>query len=90
MTINQLQQVYHLLRDQYPLILTSTLQVDDGFTEDMPIIIGQHHGAVFWLYLYDGEFIFSYEVPGQAFHDHCHPRSVCEAADMVAAFMNTR
>lgn len=90
MTLDDLVQVYNCLYKQYPIRFTSTLQVDDGFTEDMPIIVGQHAGIAFWLYLYEGEFVFSYEVPGQTHHDHCHPLAVSEAVQRIISFMEAR
>lgn len=87
MCSDNLKRIYSLLRDRYPLILTNTFAVDDGFTEDVPIIVGQNASAAFWLYEYGDDLIFSYEVPGQPDHDHAHPQNVEETVQAVIDFM---
>ena len=57
---NELQQVFYQLKNQFPVVLTNAFSVDDGFTEDFPIIVGRNSSAAFWLYDDGGEFVFSY------------------------------
>lgn len=82
----RLQLVYDALKDTYPLVLTNTFALEDGFTEDMPVIVGRNRNRSFWLYDYD-DFVFSVEVPGQQYHDHWHPWNVKAAIDDVIEFM---
>lgn len=89
MDADNLKHIYDLLRNRYPLILTNAFAVDDGFTEDVPIIVGKNASAAFWLYEYDGDLVFSYEVPGQPYHDHAHPQSVEETVQAVIDFMQS-
>ena len=85
---NELQQVFYQLKNQFPVVLTNAFSVDDGFTEDFPIIVSRNSSAAFWLYDDGGEFVFSYEVPGISYHNHGHPQSVEEAVAAVMDFMN--
>ena len=79
--------IYDRLRGRFPVTLTTALAVDDGFTEDVPIIVGQSGMSDFWLYLYDDELVLSYGIPGQAHRDHGHPQSADEAVRWVTNFM---
>lgn len=88
MSQSPLQQVFRLLNHRCPVTLTNAFSVDDGFTEDFPIIVGRNSSAAFWLYDDGGEFVFSYEVPGTSYHNHGHPQSVEEAVAAVVDFMN--
>jgi hypothetical protein len=85
-----LQAIWAQVRPLYPLTLTTTRQVDDGFTIDVPVITGHNGRASFWLYDDGGELVFSAEVPGQAYHDHWHPQRVSEAVEAISAFMTAR
>lgn len=86
---SELQQIYDQLKDRYPLTFTNTFALDDGFTADLPIIVGRNAAAAFWLYD-DGILVFSVEVPGKKHHDHWHPQSVEEAVQAVIDFMEGR
>ena len=79
--------IYDRLRGRFPVTLTTAFAVDDGFTEDVPIIVGQSGMSDFWLYLYDDELVLSYGIPGQAHRDHGHPHRADEAVRWVTNFM---
>ena len=50
--------VYEQLKDKYPLLMTTTSELDEGFTVDCPIIVGKAHGQIIELYEDGGDFIF--------------------------------
>ena len=64
--MNDIEIIYEAVRDKYDLVLTNSLELDDGFTWNVPIIVGQTSIGRFWLYA-DGdvlepqglEFVFS-------------------------------
>lgn len=86
-TTDDLMAVYDQLKDRYPLVLTNTFALDDGFEEDMPIICGEACGRKFWLYEHGGDFVFSAEIPGKDYHNHWHPEDVETAVEDVTEFM---
>lgn len=85
-----LQLVYDMLKDKYPLELTNTYALDDGFTEDIPIIVGRHDGQV--LYLYDDGAMLVLDVLDEARTKgtHWHPLDEKMAAEDIAEFMEGR
>lgn len=87
MHTDALALIYDQLRERFPLTLTHAFAVDDGFTEDMLILVGQSGTTDFWLYLYDDELVLSYEIPGRTQRDHGHPQSIEEAVRWVVNFM---
>lgn len=90
MANSSIARIYEHLRSQYPLTLTTTLAVDDGFTIDAPILVGRGSSRSFWLYDDGGDFVFSVEVPGQPWRDHWHPQTIKEAVQAVVDFMEGR
>lgn len=90
LTTVDLIAVYDRLKDRYPLELTNTFAVDDGFTEDMPIIVGRHHGQVLWLYEYGGDFVLDIMDAAHTRGTHWHPQEVDDAVEDVAEFMEGR
>lgn len=82
--------VFDRLKDRYPLELTNTFAVDDGFTEDLPIIVGHHHGQTLWLYEYGGDFVLDVLDEAMTQGTHWHPQEVEEAAADIAEFMEGR
>lgn len=90
MQTDLLTLIFNRLRERFPVTLTTAFAVDDGFTEDLPILVGQTGTSDFWLYLYDDELVLSYGVPGQAHRDHSHPQSAAEAVRWLTDLMETR
>lgn len=79
-----LRYIYDQLKDKYPLSFTNTFALDEGFTEDIPIICGKTCGKTFWLYWDDSDFVFSYETPGRKYHGH--PQDTAEAIALIENF----
>ena len=48
--MNIIEDVYNSLKDKYKLILTNTMALNEGFTIDTPVIVGQNENDKFWLY----------------------------------------
>ena len=46
LTSDDLLSVYNQLKDKYPLLMTHTTAVDDGFEGDWPILVGKAHGQI--------------------------------------------
>lgn len=61
------------------------IRIGGGFSADFPIVRGKANKREFWIYEYDGEFVFSVEVPGKEYHDHWHPQSVEDAVNDVVS-----
>lgn len=79
-----LRYIYNQLKDKYPLTFTSTFALDEGFTEDMPIICGKTGDKTFRLYWDDPDFVFSYETPERK--NHGHPQDTSEAIALIESF----
>lgn len=86
-TADDVIKVYEQLKDRYGLVLTSTSELDEGFTTDCPIIVGKAHGQIVELYEYGGEFILDVMDSKQTKGTHWHPNDVEGAADDIAEFM---
>jgi hypothetical protein len=78
--------VYDLLKDKYPLTLTTTTDLNEGFTIDSALIIGKAHGQIMELYQ-DGAFVMDVMDEAQTQGTHWHPSDIEEAANDIAAFM---
>ena len=86
-TEKELLAVYERLKDQYGIVLTTTFAADDGFTVDFPIIVGQDHGQIMWLYAYEDTFIMDVMDAEKTKGTHWHPRTVEDAALDLTEFM---
>ena len=86
-TVDDVREVYERLKDRYDLILTTTFALDEGFTSDCPIIVGQAHGHIIELYE-DGEiFVMDVIDIDQTKCTHWHPDDVDSAVDDIVEFM---
>lgn len=81
---DDLRYIYDQLKDKYPLTFTNTFALDEGFTEDIPIICGKAVDRTFRLYWDDSDFVFSYEMPGRK--NHGHPQDTAEAIAFIESF----
>ena len=79
--------VYEQLKDKYPLLMTTTSELDEGFTVDCPIIVGKAHGKIIELYEYGGDFILDVMDAEQTKGTHWHPNDVEGAIDDIVEFM---
>lgn len=89
-TVDDLLAVYEQLKDRYDLILTNTFSLDEGFTEDCPIIVGKAHGQLIELYTDGGMFILDIMDTEQTQGTHWHPNDVAAAVDDIVEFMEGR
>ncbi len=88
LTVDDLLQVYEQLKERYPLVLTNTYALDEGFTIDCPIIVGHAHGQIIELYEYDGLFVMDVIDAAHTKGTHWHPNDVESAIDDIKAFMD--
>lgn len=82
-----LLRLYDLLKSDYPLKLTHAFEVDDGFSEDFPLLYGKHENSDFWLYDYCSEWVFSYSIDDASYRGHTHPQDLDEAKEYICDFM---
>lgn len=87
LTYDKLNAVYEQLKKRYPLTLTHSFAVDDGFSVDCPLLMGQSHGRVLWLYEDCGEFVLDVMNAEKTVGTHWHPSSVSDAVDAIVEFM---
>ena len=85
-----LQAVHQLLEGRYPVELTNTLSLDDGFAIDVPVISVRHHGHI--LYLNNDGILAIFDVHNEAntMGNHWHPTDENDAANDIADFMEGR
>jgi len=86
-TVDDVIEVYEQLKDRYDLILTTTSALDEGFTVDCPIIVGEAHGQIIELYEDGGDFVMDVMNAEQTKGTHWHPNDVEGAVDYIVEFM---
>ena len=86
-TVDVVREVYERLKDRYDLILTTTFALDEGFTIDCPIIVGQAHGHMIQLYEDDEIFVMDVIDIDHTKGTHWHPYNVDRAVDDIVEFM---
>ena len=72
--------------DRYDLTLTTSMAADDGFTINVPLLMGQAHDRVFWLYDDGDMLIFDVMNAEETCGTHFHP-SEEDAAEEIINFM---
>ena len=87
-TTNDIIEIYEQLKDKYELILTTTSQLNEGFTVDCPIIVGKAHNQIIELYAYSGDFVMDVMDENQTKGTHWHPIDVANAIEDIIEFMN--
>ena len=86
-TVDDVLKVYEQLKDRYDLLLTTTSELDEGFTVDCPIIVGKAHGQIIELYEDGGDFILDVMDVDQTKGTHWHPYNVESAVKDITEFM---
>ena len=89
-TENDVIKVYQCLKDKYILSLTSTFSLDDGYTIDTPIIVGEAHRQEIRLYACEGIFVLDVLNNDHTAGTHWHPQDTSAAANDIADFMSGR
>lgn len=87
-TDDDLKAVYEQLKSQYELTLTNTFALDEGFTVDCPILVGQAHGQIIELYVDDDMFVLDVMDAEKTKGTHWHPYNVSSAAGDIVEFMD--
>ena len=80
--------VFEQLKDRYPLVLTNTMALDEGFTIDCPILVGKAHGQVIELYSDGDMFVLDVMDEAQTKGTHWHPCDVESAIEYIQEFMD--
>lgn len=80
--------VYEQLKDKYPLVMTTTSALNEGFSIDCPILVGKAHEQIIELYAYERDFGLDVMDAAQTKGTHWHPIDMESAAEDVADFMD--
>jgi hypothetical protein len=93
MIMNDIELIYEKIKDEYDLILTNSLDLDDGFSWDVPVITGESGLGKFYLYADRNtknpkgeQFVFSLAWQEK----HWHPQTIDDAICDIRAFMSGR
>ena len=88
LTADDVLTVYTLRKDKYPLMMTTTGTLNEGFTVDCPILVGKAHGQIIELYEDYGIFVLYVMDEAQTKGTHRHPYDVESAARAITEFMD--
>ena len=80
-------QVYNQLKEKYSIKLTNTVDLNDGFSIDCPIIVAEAHKRILYLYEYGGDFVLDVMNAEKTKGCHWHPFDVESAENDITAFM---
>ena len=87
MTDKNVLEVYAQLKDRYDLILTTTSALDEGFTINCPILVGNAHEQIIELYSDGYLFVMDVMDKTQTKGTHWHPNDVDSAVEDIVEFM---
>jgi len=87
MNINDIEKVYEQLKDRYDLVLTTTSALNEGFTIDCPILVGQAHEQIIELYEYEEILVMDVMDIAQTKGTHWHPFDIESAVEDIIEFM---
>lgn len=79
--------VYDQLKGKYDLVLTTTAALDEGFTIDVPVIVGRAHGKIVQLYNDGCDFVLDVMDAAKTKGIHWHPCDVSSAVEDIVEFM---
>jgi hypothetical protein len=85
-----LNYIYRQLKDRYELVLTNTFALNDGYTDDHPVLCGSNGKMKFHLYSDYGIPVFSVQNMERTAGTHGHPEGTMDALEYVAEFMEGR
>lgn len=85
-----LDDIYARLKDRYPLTLTNSFSLNDGYTEDFKILRGSSEIGIFDLYNEGDMGVFSVQNHEGTAGTHVHPTKKEQAFRMVVDFMEGR
>ena len=80
--------VYERLKDTYSLVMTTTTALDDGFTIDVPIIVGKAHEQIIQIYACEDIFVMDVLNDEKTMCTHWHPYDVDMAVNDISEFMD--
>ncbi len=86
-SVDNVLDVFKQLEHRYDLVLTTTSELDEGFTVDCPIIVGKAHGQIIELYEDGGMFVLDVMDDAQTMGTHWHPYDVESAVAHIVEFM---
>ena len=88
MTDAHVLEVFEQLKDRYPLVLANSLDLNEGYTIDCPVLVAKAHGQI--LELYSDGYLFVLDVMDteQTKGTHWHPSDVESAIKHIVEFMD--
>ena len=82
---HEVLRVYEALKDRYHLVCTNTFALDEGFTANIPVIVGRAHGLI--LELYDADIlVLDVMDEAQTKGTHWHPYDAEAAVQAIVDF----
>ena len=88
MTEHHVVAVFEQLKEKYPLLLTNTMELNEGFTIDCPILVGKAHEQIIELYSDGDMFVLDVMDEAQTKGTHYHPCDIDDAVADIAEFMD--
>lgn len=88
--MQDLEFVYEKLKDNFDLELTNTFALNEGYTIDVPVIIGKSSNKKFYLYKEDDLFVFTTKLSDNSGNHECshtHPYDVNDSINCIKKFM---
>ena len=79
--------VYERLKDKYDLELTTSFELDEGYTANTIVIVGKAHEQIIELYVSDEMFVMDVMDEEQTCGTHWHPYNVDIAVNDIVEFM---
>lgn len=88
MTDAHVLEVFEQLKDRYPLVLANSLDLNEGYTIDCPVLVAKAHGQILELYSDGDLFVLDVMDEAQTKGTHWHPDDVEDAVEDITAFMD--
>lgn len=88
MTDAHVLEVFEQLKDRYPLVLANSLDLNEGYTIDCPVLVAKAHGQILELYSDGVLFVLDVMDAQQTKGTHWHPDDVEDAVEDITAFMD--